>query len=82
MSARRATRCWALFRRGVVCPGPFRLGVDVASDCAAIDARGASSRRVFAVGPITAGTFWEIIAVPDIRQQGKALAAHLAEAAG
>ena len=71
-----------LLRRGVVRPGPFRLGVDVAADCAVTDARGAPSRRIFAVGPITVGTFWEIIAVPDIRQQAKTLAAYLAGAAG
>lgn len=71
-----------LFRRGAIRPDPFRLGIDVAADCAALDAQGAPSQRIFAVGPITVGTFWEIVAVPDIRQQAKTLAARLAGAAG
>ena len=71
-----------LLRRGVVRPGPFRLCIDVAADCAAIDARGTPSRRVFAVGPITVGAFWEMVAVPDIRQQAKTLATRLAGPTG
>jgi uncharacterized NAD(P)/FAD-binding protein YdhS len=32
---------------------------------------------VFAVGPVTKGTFWEMTAVPDIRRQCELLAQHL-----
>ena len=35
------------------------------------------SRRLFALGPVTRGSFWEIVAVPDIRQQCARLANHL-----
>jgi uncharacterized NAD(P)/FAD-binding protein YdhS len=34
------------------------------------------------VGPLTRAAFWEIIAIPDIRNQCAALAARLAEATG
>ena len=30
---------------------------------------GSASRRLFAVGPLTRAAFWEIIAIPDIRNQ-------------
>ncbi len=68
----------ALLRRGVVRPDPLRLGLDVTGTCATIDGAGAISRRLFAVGPVTKGQFWEMTAVPDIRRQCEVLAAHLA----
>ena len=34
---------------------------------------------LFAVGPLSCGAFWEIVAVPDIRQQAQAVAASLFE---
>ncbi len=68
----------AMLRRGVVRPDPLRLGLDVSGTCAVIDEAGAISRRLFAVGPVTKGQFWEMTAVPDIRRQCEVLAAHLA----
>ncbi len=68
----------SLLRRGVVRPDPLRLGLDVTGTCAVIDGTGAISRRLFAVGPVTKGQFWEMTAVPDIRRQCEVLAAHLA----
>jgi uncharacterized NAD(P)/FAD-binding protein YdhS len=44
---------------------------------AVIDAQGKAAKNLFAVGPITRGTFWEITAVPDIRIACEALAEHL-----
>jgi uncharacterized NAD(P)/FAD-binding protein YdhS len=41
-------------------------------------ADGAISRQLFAVGPVTRATFWEMTAVPDIRRQCELLAAHIA----
>jgi uncharacterized NAD(P)/FAD-binding protein YdhS len=35
---------------------------------------GATSSRLYAVGPVTKGVFWEIVAVPDIRRQCDILA--------
>jgi uncharacterized NAD(P)/FAD-binding protein YdhS len=63
---------------GLVRPDPLRLGLDVTGACALIDGTGSISRRLFAVGPVTKGAFWEMTAVPDIRRQCELLAAHLA----
>jgi uncharacterized NAD(P)/FAD-binding protein YdhS len=42
-----------------------------------IDAHGQRQDSLFAVGPLTKGEAWEIIAVPDIRRQVWSLARHL-----
>ncbi len=68
----------SLLAEGAVRPDPLRLGLDVTGNCALLDRNGAISRRLFAVGPITKGTFWEMTAVPDIRRQTELLAEHLA----
>lgn len=67
-----------LLTNGVVRPDPLRLGLDVTASCALLDRNGAISRRLFAIGPVTKGTFWEMTAVPDIRRQAEKLAEHLA----
>jgi uncharacterized NAD(P)/FAD-binding protein YdhS len=63
---------------GAVRPDPLRLGLEVTGTCALLNRSGAISRRLFAVGPVTKGTFWEMTAVPDIRRQCELLALHLA----
>jgi uncharacterized NAD(P)/FAD-binding protein YdhS len=68
----------ALLADGYVRPDALRLGLDVTGTCAVLGADGAISRRIFAVGPITRGAFWEMTAVPDIRRQCEVLATHLA----
>lgn len=68
----------ALAAAGRVRSGPCRIGIDVASDCRVIARDGTVSPRLFAIGPITRGVFWEMVAVPDIRQQASRLADHLA----
>ena len=67
-----------LLRDGVVRPDPLRLGLDVTGSCALLNRQGAISRRLFAVGPVTKGTFWEMTAGPDIRRQTEKLAEYLA----
>ena len=67
----------ALLTSGPARPDPLNLGLDVTEDCAVIDAAGRTSERIFALGPVTSGVFWEIIAVPDIRVQAARLAGHL-----
>jgi uncharacterized NAD(P)/FAD-binding protein YdhS len=57
---------------------PLRIGLEVSSDCAIVDGQGTPSPRLFAIGPLTRAAFWEIIAVPDIRDQCAELAARLA----
>lgn len=67
-----------LLAEGHVRPDPLRLGLDVTNTCALLSRDSAISRRLFAVGPVTKGAFWEITAVPDIRRQCDLLATHLA----
>jgi uncharacterized NAD(P)/FAD-binding protein YdhS len=68
----------ALLDDGTVRPDSLRLGLDVTGTCALLNHVGAISRRLFAIGPVTKGTFWEMTAVPDIRRQCELLALHLA----
>ncbi|MBK8158804.1 MAG: FAD/NAD(P)-binding protein [Rhodospirillaceae bacterium] len=56
-----------LLASGQVHPDPFGLGIDVTVDGAVIDHFGCAARDIHAIGPITKGAFWEIIAVPDLR---------------
>jgi uncharacterized NAD(P)/FAD-binding protein YdhS len=56
-----------LLASGQIRPDPLRLGIDVDPRGAVIDAEGIVTRDIHAIGPITKGTFWEIIAVPDLR---------------
>jgi uncharacterized NAD(P)/FAD-binding protein YdhS len=58
-------------------PDGLGLGLDVSDAGALIGANGKPAKDLFAVGPITRGTFWEITAVPDIRLACEALAEHL-----
>jgi uncharacterized NAD(P)/FAD-binding protein YdhS len=67
----------SLLAEGVARPDPLRLGLDVTGNCALLDRSGSISRRLFAVGPVTKGTFWEMTAVPDIRRQTEVLAEYL-----
>jgi uncharacterized NAD(P)/FAD-binding protein YdhS len=46
-----------------------RLGIDVNSEAETIDVNGHANANLLALGPITRGAFWEIVAVPDIRAQ-------------
>jgi uncharacterized NAD(P)/FAD-binding protein YdhS len=67
-----------LLDKGLVRPDPLGLGLDVTRNCALLDRDGAISRRLFAIGPVTKGMFWEMTAVPDIRQQAEFVAGQLA----
>ena len=70
----------AVLRSGLARPDPLGLGLDVAADNALVGAGGVASRRMFAVGPVTSGVYWEVVAIPDIRTQAAALAERLAGA--
>jgi uncharacterized NAD(P)/FAD-binding protein YdhS len=63
----------ALLAAGRVRPDGCRIGVDVDSQCRTLSAEGASD-TLRAIGPISKGAFWEIVAVPDIRHQVRSLA--------
>ncbi|MGC4025544.1 MAG: FAD/NAD(P)-binding protein [Mesorhizobium sp.] len=67
----------SLIDAGQARPDPLHIGLDVTADCALIDKDGKASSRLFAAGPITRGTFFEIDAVPEIRAQAAKLARFL-----
>lgn len=50
---------------------PDQLGIGLAvDDSSRVEGEG----RLWAIGPLTKGAFWEIVAVPDIREQAAAVA--------
>ena len=51
---------------------PDHLGIGLA-----VDENSRAGERLWALGPLTKGRFWEIIAVPDIREQAAAVAADI-----
>lgn len=67
----------SLLERGLARPDPLRLGLDVTEDGALIGEDGAASRRLFAFGPVSRPPFWEMTAVPELRNQCAAAARHL-----
>jgi uncharacterized NAD(P)/FAD-binding protein YdhS len=69
-----------LLARGFARPDPLKLGLEVSEQGALIGRDGTASRRLFAIGPVTRGTFWEITAIPDIRLHCVRLAHHLSAA--
>jgi uncharacterized NAD(P)/FAD-binding protein YdhS len=66
-----------LLRDGQIRPDPLRLGIEVEPDGAVVGRNGKVAPDLFAIGPITKGTFWEIVAVPDIRVACERLAERL-----
>ena len=68
----------ALLARGTIHADAHRLGLDVDPMWRVCDRAGVANPRIHAVGPLTKGIAWEMIAVPDIRQQVWALARQLA----
>jgi uncharacterized NAD(P)/FAD-binding protein YdhS len=66
-----------LLETGLIRADALRLGVDVAADGALIDRDGNAATDLFAIGPITKGAFWEIIAVPDLRIACESMAERL-----
>jgi uncharacterized NAD(P)/FAD-binding protein YdhS len=54
---------------------PDHLGIGIAVD---ERSRAAGAARLWALGGLTKGRYWEIIAVPDIREQAAAVAQDIA----
>ena len=57
----------SLLDSGQVRPDQLGIGLD-------IDQKSRAGERLWALGPLTKGRYWEIIAVPDIRDQAAAVA--------
>ena len=66
--------------RGLIRPDAGHLGIDVDNQGQTIAADGSSNRNLYALGPMTRGAFWEIVAVPDIRTQTWNVARRLSNA--
>lgn len=58
---------------------PLRLGLDVTPDCAILDRDGTPNRLIRVIGPASRAAFWEITAIPDIREQAKSLSHELSQ---
>ena len=63
----------SLFDAGQVRPDHLGIGLEVDGRSRAI-----GGERLWALGPLTKGRYWEIIAVPDIREQAAAVAEDIA----
>ena len=59
----------SLLDGGLARPDALGLGLDVTADGVVIGADGSVSEGLYALGPVTRGTFWEITAVPELRVQ-------------
>ena len=68
----------SLLAAGRIRSDACRIGIDVDEEFRTFDSAGAPSPTLYTIGPMTRGTFWEIVAVPDIRHQVRALADKLA----
>jgi uncharacterized NAD(P)/FAD-binding protein YdhS len=68
----------ALVAGGRIRQDALGIGIDVDGACRAIGAGGAASDTLSVIGPVTRGTFWESVAVPDIRVQAERVAMRLA----
>lgn len=68
-----------LLAEGAARIDPLRLGLDVNARGQLIARDGHASERLFALGPVTRATFWEITAIPDIRVQAGQMAAYIAD---
>ncbi|AQR72721.1 FAD/NAD(P)-binding protein [Sphingomonas sp. LM7] len=69
-----------LAARGLIRPDAAHLGIDVDNQGQTIDANGQPNADLYALGPMTRGAFWEIVAVPDIRTQTWNVARRLSNA--
>ncbi len=78
-TANPAVRC--LLERGLARVDPLGIGIETDNNCALIDRSGIPSPRLFAIGPLTRAAFWEVIAIPDIRNQCAELAVRLTHVA-
>ncbi len=64
--------------RGLLRPDPLRLGLDVTRDGRLVGVDGRAARGIHVLGAARRGSAWEVAAVPDLRRQAAALAAHVA----
>jgi uncharacterized NAD(P)/FAD-binding protein YdhS len=73
-TATRSTLLQNLLRRGVVAPDDTDMGVRVDPDHTVLNTEGERSLWLLALGPMLRGTYWETIAVPELRTQARRVA--------
>ena len=73
MSRTRDALLRSLLDAGAVRPDHLDIGFEVDERCHA-----AGGERLWSLGPLTKGRYWEIIAVPDIREQAAVVADDIA----
>jgi uncharacterized NAD(P)/FAD-binding protein YdhS len=66
-----------LLHRGLARGEPLGLGLETTRGLQLVRRSGRPHPSLFALGPLTRGTFWETSAVPEIREQGRTLARRL-----
>lgn len=69
-----------LLKQGLIRPDALRLGLDIDRDGHVMNRDGRPAEHILAIGPMTRGDLWEVVAVPDIRTQVGALARRLVNA--
>ena len=67
-----------LAEAGLLREDPAGLGVDIDADGRVLDRNGRADHALFALGPLGTGRLWEIVAVPEIREQCADVAARIA----
>jgi uncharacterized NAD(P)/FAD-binding protein YdhS len=70
-----------LRRRGLIAPDELGLGIET-DDCAVLGSAGHVSPWLFALGPLTRPSWWEVVAVPEINAQIDRLVRHISAGPG
>jgi uncharacterized NAD(P)/FAD-binding protein YdhS len=68
-----------LFNRGDIRPDALRLGLDITTENRLLRRDGSAWDNLYTLGPTTLGAYWEVIAVPDLRNACAAFAKVLAK---
>ena len=63
-----------LLRRGLIAPDEMEMGIRILPDHTVIDSEDRPSPHLMALGPLLRGTYWETIAVPELRAQARRVA--------
>lgn len=66
-----------LLADGLIRTDNLGLGLEVAANCAVVDAHGRVSDSLFYIGPWLKANYWEATAVPDLRRYASKLASSL-----
>ncbi len=63
-----------LLKRGLIQPGPANIGMQTTVDGEVVGRNGLPSRCLVTLGSTMRGVLWEVLAVPEIREQAQRLA--------